>query len=64
MFRYAAFLAIVVGSAATALAAIAPSGPVDLVPSHNVTVIEKNLAYPLLGPLIVEPCQSEDCSEA
>lgn len=30
----------------------------------NVTVIEKNQAYPVLGPIVVEACQIEDCSEA
>ena len=30
----------------------------------NVTVIEKNQAFPVLGKLVVTPCQTEDCSEA
>ena len=29
----------------------------------NMTVIEKNQAFPVLGPITVEPCQIEDCSE-
>ena len=29
----------------------------------NVTVIEKNQAFPVFGPLVVVPCQTEDCSE-
>jgi hypothetical protein len=29
----------------------------------NVTVIEKNQAFPILGPITVEVCQVEDCSE-
>lgn len=29
----------------------------------NVTVIEKNQAFPVIGPLVVVPCQTEDCSE-
>ena len=32
--------------------------------SSNVTVIEKNQAFPVLGPIIVQACQIEDCSEA
>ncbi len=30
----------------------------------NVTVIQKNQAFPVLGPIVVEACQYEDCSEA
>ena len=68
MTRYTIYMMMVLGSAAAlaapAFAAITSPAAVELVPTHNVTVIEKNLAYPVLGPLIVEPCQTEDCSEA
>jgi hypothetical protein len=30
----------------------------------NVTVVEKNQAFPVLGLIVVVPCQTEDCSEA
>jgi len=30
----------------------------------NVTVMQKNQAFPVLGPIIVEACLNEDCSEA
>ncbi len=63
MVRYTIFLAIVLGTAATALAAISPSATRDLASGQNVTVIEKNQAFPLVGPLVIEPCQTEDCSE-
>jgi hypothetical protein len=64
MARYTIFVLIALGSVATALAAISPAERQLLVPTHNVTVIEKNQAFPVFGPLIVEPCQTEDCSEA
>ena len=68
MTRYTIYMMMVLGSAAalaaTAFAAITSSAPFDLVPTHNVTVIEKNLAYPAVGPLVVETCLTEDCSEA
>jgi hypothetical protein len=61
MARYTIFLFVVVASAATAIAAIAPDAP-RAMPSKNVTVIEKNQAFPLVGPLIVEDCATEDCA--
>jgi hypothetical protein len=46
-------------SVATAIASVGDE-PVR----HNITVIEKNQAYPVLGPLVVESCRVEDCSDA
>ena len=52
-------------SHASAIAAIAPQQPAGLATgSTNVTVIEKNQAFPLIGPLVVERCQVEDCSDS
>jgi hypothetical protein len=35
----------------------------DLTPTaKNVTVMHKNQAFPLVGPLVVEDCLNEDCS--
>ncbi len=31
-------------------------------PAHE-TVIEKNSPFPVLGPIVVEQCALEDCSE-
>ncbi len=62
MARYALLVFTVLGSAATAIAAIQPSpsaGPAH----HNVTVIEKNDPFPVIGPLVFTPCATEDCSE-
>ena len=63
MKRYSAFLLIVLGSAASALAAVAPGQHTPPgAPAANVTVIEKNQAFPLIGPLVVEDCLDADCT--
>lgn len=61
MIRYSLFVLTILASAATAIAAIAPSH--DLVPAKNVTVMEKNQAFPVYGPIVVEQCAVEDCSD-
>lgn len=61
MARYSLFVFIIAASAATAIAAIAPDRTLESL-GTNVTVIEKNQAFPLVGPLIVEECITEDCS--
>lgn len=61
MIRYTLFLAIVFGSAATAIASIAPEAPVSN--PANITVVAKNQAFPQFGDLIIEECAVEDCSE-
>jgi hypothetical protein len=62
MIRYSLFILAIAGSAATAIAAIAPAERTALAPA-NVTVIEKNQAFPVLGILQVEECGTEDCSD-
>jgi hypothetical protein len=63
MKRYTLFLLIVMGSAASAIAAIAPEHRTSFDPhANNVTVIEKNQAFPLVGPLVVEDCLNDDCT--
>ena len=61
--RYTIFVMTVLGTAATAIAAIAPTNTdIDVDPRHT-TVIEKNQAFPLVGPLIVEECVTDDCMD-
>jgi hypothetical protein len=61
MIRYTLFVLAVIGSAATAVASIAPA---DVVSNPaNITIIEKNQAFPQFGTLEVEECAVEDCSE-
>jgi len=63
MIRYTLFLLAIAGTAATAIAAAQP-GSADLRANrNNITVIEKNDVFPVLGPIIVEPCAVEDCSD-
>ncbi len=63
MVRYTLFILVVIGSAATAIASIAPQDPLAAA-GNNITVIEKNQAFPVFGPLVIEDCVTEDCSEA
>lgn len=63
MTRYTLFVLTVLGSAASAIAAIAPQQHTGLaIETQNVTVMHKNQAFPLVGPLVVEDCLNEDCS--
>jgi hypothetical protein len=63
MIRYTLFVLATLATAATAIAAIAPvHEDIDLT-AKNVTVIEKNQAFPVYGPIVVEQCATEDCSE-
>jgi hypothetical protein len=63
MTRTTAFLLIALGTAASALAAVGPEQFTAVDPvSSNVTVIEKNQAFPHFGPIEVEECLNEDCS--
>lgn len=61
MMKYLLLVLAIAGSAATAIAAISPD--VNILRRSNITVIEKNQAYPVIGPLVFEECAVEDCSE-
>ncbi|MBL8790309.1 MAG: hypothetical protein JNM45_07410 [Rhizobiales bacterium] len=61
MIRYTLFVLAVIGSAATAVANIVPAHPVSN--PANVTIVAKNQAFPQFGPLEIEECAIEDCSE-
>ena len=60
MIRYSPLLLAILATSATAIAASSPDNALDG-QAKNVTVIEKNQAFPLVGPLIVEDCATEDC---
>lgn len=60
MFRYSLFVIAVLGSAATALAAIAPGTATNV---RNMTVIAKNQTWHVVNSLTVQPCHVEDCSD-
>jgi cation diffusion facilitator CzcD-associated flavoprotein CzcO len=61
MIRYALFVIAVVGSAATAFAAIVPDA--SAINSKNVTVIEKNQTWFVVDETTVRPCAKADCSD-
>jgi hypothetical protein len=63
MLRYALFVVLVMASAATAIAAIAPPNSLGL-PAQHTTIIHKNQAFPVIGPISVQACGVEDCSDA
>ena len=63
MIRYTLFVLTVLGSAATAIASIAPNHDMPVAGSKNVTVIEMNQDFPVYGPIVVEQCAVEDCSD-
>ncbi len=63
MIRYSFFILAVLGTAATAIAAIVPGHEATATNPNNVTVIEKNQFFPIYGKIIVEPCAVEDCSD-
>ena len=63
MTRYSLFLLIALGTAASAIAAVNPDQRTTLdEASGNITVVEKNQAFPQVGPLTVEECLDEACT--
>ena len=63
MKRTTLYLLIAVATAASALASVSPKQAIEIEPaSSNETVIEKNQAFPLVGPLTVQECLNEDCT--
>jgi hypothetical protein len=62
MIRYSLFVLTVIATAATAIASIAPTADKVDMTGPNVTVIEKNQAFPVYGPITVEECATEDCA--
>jgi hypothetical protein len=62
MIKYSIFLAVVFGTSFAAYAAIAPKDQPPANPT-NSTVIYKNEIWPISGPIVVEACKVEDCSD-
>jgi hypothetical protein len=66
MLRYALVLTLAFGAAAGVAAAVeasAAKAQLTRILAANQTVIAKNSAFPVLGPLTFEECRKEDCSE-
>ena len=63
MKRTTLYLLIALASAASALASVSPKDATEIAPTPgHETVIEKNQAFPLVGPLTVQECLNEDCT--
>jgi len=63
MIRCTLFIPTTLATAASAISAIAPvHKDIDLM-ARNVTVIEKNQAFPAYRPIVVKDCATKDCSE-
>jgi hypothetical protein len=60
MIRYSLFVLTVLSASAIGIAALQPVQA--LTPPTNVTVIAKNQAFPVFGPLVFEDCATEDCA--
>jgi hypothetical protein len=63
MIRHTLFIITVIGTAATALAAVQPAPGAIVTSGSNVTVVEKTDAFPFHGPIVVGQCAKEDCSD-
>ena len=63
MIRYTFFVLTVMATAATAIAAVNTGSPEATGPVKTMTVIQKNRPVPVIGPIVVEQCAMEDCSD-
>ena len=67
MIRYAFALTLALGTVAGIAAAVEASSAKALQATAftaNQTIVEKNSPFPVIGPLVVQECAVEDCSEA
>jgi hypothetical protein len=63
MIRYAFALTIALGAIAGVAAAVEASSAKSLHAAANLTVVEKNSPFPVIGPIVVEECIKDDCSD-
>ncbi|MBG1231047.1 hypothetical protein [Aestuariivirga litoralis] len=67
MIRYTLFLAIVAGTAATAIANVNPAKPVDVQASGSSLVYKTSLSQVAMADsdyhVVLEKCAVEDCSD-
>lgn len=63
MIRSTLIALAVAATAATALAAVHPSVNQVEASKSNVTIIHKNDVFPIIGPIEVQECAVEDCSD-
>ena len=63
MIRYAFALTLALGTIAGVAAAVEASSARTVHQATHETIVEKNSPFPVLGPIIIEECAVEDCSE-
>ena len=64
MIRYSMFLIATAAFFAGVVSSALPErAAATAAPGHNETVIAKNQAFPVFGPIDVEDCATDDCSE-
>jgi hypothetical protein len=66
MLRYAFALTLALGITAGVAAAVqasASNAAQETRAAANQTVVEKNSPFPVVGPIIVQECKVEDCSD-
>ena len=63
MIRYTFFTLAILATAASAIAAVHPKLSAVSGVSVNMTVVAKTSPFPVLGPIMVEACAVEDCSD-
>ncbi len=66
MIRYASMLLSTIGAAAVASALASANTATTIADSRTAiheTIVEKNSPFPVLGPLVVEECVKDDCSD-
>jgi hypothetical protein len=63
MIRYSFIALTILATAATAIAAVSPPGIALAPQSADITVVHKNSPFPVIGPIVVEDCAKEDCSD-
>jgi hypothetical protein len=66
MLRYAFALTLALGITAGVAAAVqasASNAAQETRAVANQTVVEKNSPFPVVGPIIVQECKVEDCSD-
>lgn len=63
MIRTAFILTAAMGIAAAASALASAHTGADVRAAAHETVVEKNSPFPVIGPLVVQECVKDDCSD-
>ena len=63
MIRYTLFVITILGSAATAIASIAPADQYAITNPKAFSIIYKNNVQPMIDGVAVTKCAVEDCSD-